>query len=68
MKQSNVAGIVLSLMGLALTLFPNALWKITEKWKSHDAEGPTPAYKIILRVVGAVFLVAGILLACGILK
>ena len=68
MKQNDLAGIILSLIGLVLAIFPNALWKLTEKWKSRDASEPSALYRTTLRIVGAVFLIAGVLLAIGMLK
>ena len=68
MKQNNLAGIILSLIGLVLAIFPNALWKLTEKRKSRDASEPSALYRTTLRIVGAVFLIAGVLLAIGMLK
>lgn len=68
MGQSNIAGIIIGLMGSFLCGFPKVIWKISEKWKSGGASAPSAKYLTIMRIVGAVFPGAGFLLLLGIIK
>ena len=65
MKQSIIAGLVLCVMGIAMIGAPRKLWEITEKWKSQNADRPSKSFLIVIRIVGAVFILFGILLASG---
>lgn len=68
MKQSNLAGISLCLIGLILCIFPYSIWKITEKWKSNNTSNPSIKYITVLRVLGGVFMSIGIFLTLGIVR
>ena len=69
MKQEAVAGMILCAMGLSLLLIsPDIWWRATEKWKTRDGSGPSGKYIVLLRVLGAAFIVAGIILALSRLK
>ena len=67
MKQELTAGIVICLIGLSLLLIPaGKLWVITEKWKTREGGQPSKGYTIMMRILGAVFSVLGIILiVCG---
>lgn len=67
MKQSNIAGIILCLMGVLLCAFPLVIWEISEKWKSNSASAPSAKYTTTLRIVGGIFIGLGILLALGVI-
>lgn len=68
MKQNNIAGIVLCIMGLLLCTFPKTIWKITEKWKSDNTTVPSKKYIIVIRILSGVFISIGIFLIIGIIK
>ena len=64
MKQELIGGLVLCLIGLGLLFVsPFRLWTITEKWKTEGGEQPSRKYVLLIRVLGAVFAVAGCALA-----
>ncbi len=64
MKQELIGGLVLCLIGLGLLFVsPHRLWTLTEKWKTQGGERPSKEYTILIRVLGAVFAVAGGILA-----
>lgn len=64
MKQELIGGLVLCLIGLSLLVIsPVTLWTLTEKWKTQGGKGPTKEYAILIRLIGAVFAVAGGVLA-----
>ena len=67
MKQALIAGIVISVIGLSLLLVPaGKLWAFKEKLKTKDAGQPSQSYAILMRVLGAVFSMAGAaLFVCG---
>ena len=67
MNQSNIAGIILCLMGMLLCAFPLVIWKISEKWKSKNASTPSTKYITTIRIVGGTFIGLGILLALGVI-
>lgn len=68
MKQGNIAGIILCLMGAILCVFSKFIWKISEKWKSNNASGPSVKYTIITRILGGAFIGVGIFLAVGVIS
>lgn len=68
MNQSNTAGIILCLMGIVLCFFSPVIWKISEKWKSDNASAPSAKYTAVLRILGVIFTVFGILLFSGVIK
>ena len=64
MKQELIGGLVLCLIGLGLLFVsPFRLWTITEKWKTEGGEKPSRKYVVLMRILGAVFAVAGCALA-----
>lgn len=68
MAQSQIAGIVLIVMGIVIALACKFIWKIGESWKSNRSEGPSKVFVLICRILGAVFAVVGILLSLNIVK
>ena len=64
MKQELIGGFVLCLIGLGvLFVSPVTLWTLTEKWKTEGGEQPSQKYVVLIRILGAVFAVAGGVLA-----
>ena len=64
MKQELIGGLVLCLIGLGLVFVsPVKLWTLTEKWKTQGGEQPSKQYVVLIRILGAVFAVAGCALA-----
>ena len=64
MKQELIGGLVLCLIGLGLLFVsPIKLWTITEKWKTEGGEQPSKKYAVLIRILGAIFAVAGCALA-----
>ena len=64
MRQERIAGIILCAMGSAMLLIPpNVWWRVAEKWKTKDGNGPAKSYTVFLRLLGVVFVGAGIMLA-----
>lgn len=68
MKQSVVAGIILIVFGLILEGKPEMIWRAAEKWKSREAKGPSAIFNLIIRILGGVYSIIGILLLIGILR
>ena len=68
MSQERIAGIVLCLIGLALTAKPALVWKVTESWKTEKGGAPSGKYMTVFRVVGGAMLGVGVLLVAGVLK
>ena len=68
MNQSNIAGFILCLMGLLLAIFPTAVWRLSEKWKSAGAVTPSSKYMMLMRILSGAFIGLGFLLAIGILQ
>ena len=60
MKQELIGGLVLCLIGLGLVFVPPVtLWTLTEKWKTEGGKRPSTKYVVLIRILGAVFAVAG---------
>ena len=61
MKQEVIAAIVLCVMGAGLLFVPaNKVWSVTEKWKTIGGKGPSKSFVIITRILGLVFVSAGL--------
>ena len=61
MKQDVIPAIVMCVMGVVLLFAPaNRVWSVTEKWKTIGGKGPTKSFVIITRVLGLVFVAAGL--------
>ena len=68
MKQEQIAGIILCVIGLIINAKPVLVWKLTESWKTEKADAPSGKYITVLRIVSGAALGVGVLLAAGILK
>ena len=61
MKQEVIPAIVMCIMGAGLLFVPaNKVWSVTEKWKTIGGKGPSKSFVIITRVLGLVFVAAGL--------
>ena len=61
MKQEVLAAIVMCVMGAGLLFVPaNKVWSVTEKWKTIGGKGPSKSFVVITRVLGLVFVAAGL--------
>ncbi|WP_348636737.1 DUF6199 family natural product biosynthesis protein [Paenibacillus hunanensis] len=56
-----ILSIALIIIGLLMLIKPSIVWTVTEQWKSNDATEPSTFYTWMIRVVGIVFVVVGIL-------
>ena len=68
MEQSNIAGSILCLMGLLSAIFPIAIWRQSEKWKSDGASTSSAKYMTRMRILSGAWIGLGFLLAVGILE
>lgn len=68
MKQEQIAGIILCVIGLIINAKPVLVWKLTESWKTEGTNTPSNRYITVLRVVSGAAIGVGVLLAVGILK
>ena len=68
MWQSVVGGLFLSVIGIFMLLSPQGVWKATERWQLIKAAGDSPVFMMVLRAVGAVMTVVGLLVCFGVLK
>lgn len=68
MKQEQIAGIILCVIGLIINAKPVLVWKLTESWKTEGTNTPSNRYMTVLRVVSGAAIGVGVLLAVGILK
>ena len=61
MKQEVIPAIVMCVMGAGLLFVPaNKVWSVTEKWKTIGGKVPSKSFVIITRVLGLVFVAAGL--------
>ena len=61
MKQEVIPAIVMCVMGAGLLFVPaNKVWSVTEMWKTIGGKGPSKSFVIITRVLGLVFMAAGL--------
>ena len=61
MKQDVIPAIVMCIMGASLLFVPaNKVWSVTEKWKTIGGKGPSKSFVIITRILGLVFVAAGL--------
>ena len=61
MKQEVIPAIVMCVMGAGLLFVPaNKIWPVTEKWKTIGGKGPSKSFVVITRVLGLVFVAAGL--------
>ena len=55
-----LGGILLLIIGVLMFCFPDAVYSITELWKSDYSGEPSDAYKVHIRIKSVVFLFLGI--------
>ena len=68
MKQEQIAGILLCVIGIVLSAKPALVWVLTESWKSEGSKAPSDRYMTVLRIVSGAALGVGVLLLLGVLK
>lgn len=66
--EARIAGILLCIVGLALSAKPTLVCKLTERWKTEESKAPSSRYMAVLRIVSGTFLGLGVLMIAGILK
>ena len=66
--EERIAGIILCIIGLALSAKPTLVWKLTERWKTEESKSPSVIYMRVLRIVSGASIGVGVLLVAGILK
>ena len=55
-----LGGILLLIIGVLMFCFPDAVYSITELWKSDCSGEPSDAYKVHIRIKSVVVLSVGI--------
>ena len=55
-----LGGILLLIIGVLMFCFPDAVYSITELWKSDYSSGPSDSYKVHIRIKSVVVLFMGI--------
>lgn len=68
MSQEVIAGCIMSIIGLVLSIAPVFIWKIAEKWKFTGDSRPSASYLNVIRAVGCIFAFAGAFLVFGLIK
>ena len=65
MEQNNIAGIVFLIIGIILEVFTTSLWRLCEKRKNKEEKTPSPSYVVLVRTLGALVILLGLLLLSG---
>lgn len=65
MEQNIIAGIVFLIIGVIFEVFTTSLWRLCEKWKSKDGKAPSSSYVVLIRTLGALIILLGLLLLSG---
>lgn len=68
MKQEQIAGIILCIIGILFSAKPALVWKLAESWKTEKSDAPSGRYMRVLRIFSGAALGVGVLLVAGILK
>lgn len=63
--QEILGGLSLIIVGGGLILFPKKVFELTERWKSDNNTQMSHSYQIIIRVVGVVLIITGLIVASG---
>ncbi len=63
MVASMLVGVCLIGLGALLFLKPQAVWALTEKWKSYRADEPSDLYRISTKIGGILFALCGLMMA-----
>ena len=53
-------GIIIAIAGAVMLIKPQAIYQLTESWKSNTAGEPSDLYILNTRIGGAIFLLVGI--------
>ncbi|CAJ1314512.1 DUF6199 family natural product biosynthesis protein [Paenibacillus nuruki] len=56
-----ILSIILVIIGILMLIRPSIVWMVTEQWKSNGATEPSTFYSWMIRGVGVVFVVLGVL-------
>ena len=59
--QRVLASIILLVLGLLLLMKPKLVWKYGESWKNKTVTEPSDLYLVIIRIVGCIIMIGGIL-------
>lgn len=54
-----LGGIAMAAVGLFLFLKPAVLWRITEQWKSNEADEPSRLYRVNTKFGGVILVLLG---------
>ena len=65
MEQNNIAGIVFLIIGIILEVFTTSLWRLCEERKNKEEKAPSPSYVVLIRTLGALVILLGLLLLSG---
>ena len=65
MEQNNIAGIVFLIIGIILEVFTTSLWRLCEKRKNKEEKTPSSSYVVLIRTLGALVILLGLLLLSG---
>ena len=65
MEQNIIAGIVFLIIGIILEVFTTSLWRLCEKRKNKEEKAPSPSYVVLIRTLGALVILLGLLLLSG---
>ena len=65
MDQNNIAGIIFLIIGIILEVFTTSLWRLCEKRKNKEEKTPSPSYVVLIRTLGALIILLGLLLLSG---
>ena len=65
MEQNNIAGIVFLIIGIILEVFTTSLWRLCEKRNNKEEKTPSPSYVVLIRTLGALIILLGLLLLSG---
>lgn len=61
MMQHVIVGCWLMAIGVVLFWKPDQLWKMSDAWKNSGDKRISDAYRMVLRVVGTVLFVGGLM-------
>ena len=55
-----LGGIIMAIVGVLMLCFPEAVYTLTESWKSYSRGESSKLYRISVRIGGACFLIVGV--------
>ena len=62
MLWSVIGGAMIFALGLFIFLKPDLVWKLTEEWKSYQADEPSELYLKVTKISGIFFALFGIVM------